>query len=68
MLTCACECSCFDQTRRNRLSRIREHATSGKSEVCKHLLQQTTHYIDFNTATILGTVEFGIIVHPRTYT
>ena len=42
------------QTRRNLLSRIKEHATSEKSEVCKHLLQNPSHRVDFNTPTILG--------------
>ena len=43
------------QTSRNLLSRIKEHATSEKSEICKHLLQNPTHHVDFSTATILGT-------------
>ena len=42
------------QTRRNLLSRIKEHATSEKSEVCIRLLQNPTHRLDFNTLTILG--------------
>ena len=42
------------QTRRNLLSRIKQHATSQKSEVCKHLLQYPTYRVDFITTTILG--------------
>ena len=42
------------QTRRNLLSRIKQHATSQKSEVCKHLLQNPTHRVDFITTTILS--------------
>ena len=41
------------QTRRNLFSRIKELATLEKSEVCKHLLQNPTHHVDFNTPTIL---------------
>ena len=41
-------------TRRNLLSRIKEHATTEKSEVCKHLLQNPSHRVDFDTPTILG--------------
>ena len=53
-LTCSCESTYIGQTRRNLLSRIKEHATSEKSDVCKHLLQNPTHRVDFNTPTILG--------------
>ena len=44
------------QTRRNRnlLTRIKEYAASEKSEVCKHLLQNPTYRVGFNTCTILG--------------
>ena len=42
------------KTRRNLLSRIKEHATSEKSEVCKHLLQNLTYRVNFNAPTILG--------------
>ena len=56
-LTCSCGSTYIGQTRRNLLSRIKEHATyctSEKSEVCKHLLQNPSHRVDFNTTTILG--------------
>ena len=44
----------YRQTGRNLLSRIKKHATSKKSEVCKHLFQNPTHRVDFNITTILG--------------
>ena len=53
-LTCSCGSTYIDQTRRNLISRIKEHATSEKSEVCKHLVQNPSHRVDFNTPTILG--------------
>ena len=53
-LTCSCGFTYIGQAWRNVLSRIKEHATSEKSEVCKHLLQHSTHRIDFTTATIFG--------------
>ena len=37
-LTCSCGSTYIRQTRRNLLSEIKEHATSEKSKVCKHLL------------------------------
>ena len=40
--------------RRNLLSRIKEHATSEKPEVFKHLLQNSSNCVDFDTPTILG--------------
>ena len=53
-LTCSRESTYIGQTGRNLLSRIKEHATSEKSEVCKHLLQHPTHRVDFNTPSVLG--------------
>ena len=53
-LACSCGFTYIGQTRRNLLSRIKKDATSEKSEVCKHLLQNPTHRVDFNTPTILG--------------
>ena len=53
-LTCSCGSAYIGQIRRNLLSRIKEHTASEKSEVCKHLLQNPSHSVDFNTPTILG--------------
>ena len=44
----------ISSTGKNLLNRIKELATSEKSEVCKHLLQHPTHRDDSNTTTILG--------------
>ena len=53
-LTCSYGSTYIGQTRRYLLGRIKEHVTSEKSEVCKHLLQNPTHRVDVNTPTILG--------------
>ena len=53
-LTCSCGSIYIGQTRRNLLSRIKEYVTSEKSAVCKHLLQNFTQRVNFNTPTILG--------------
>ena len=53
-LTCLCGSTYIGQTRRNLPSRIKEHATSEKSEVSKHLLQNPSNRVDFDTPTILG--------------
>ena len=47
--SCSCGSAYIGQTRRNLLSRIKEHDSSEKSEVCKHLLQNPTHCVDFIT-------------------
>ena len=52
-LTCSCGSTYIGQTRRNLLSRIKEHATTEKSEVCKHRLQNLSHRVGFDTPTIL---------------
>ena len=53
-LTCSCGSIYIGQTRRNLLSRIKEHVTLEKSAVYKHLLQNSTQRVDFNTPTIFG--------------
>ena len=53
-LTCSYGSTYIGQTRRNLLNRIKEHATSEKSEVCKNLLQNPSHRVDFNTPAVLG--------------
>ena len=53
-LTCSCGFTYIGQTRSNLLSKIKDHVNSEKSEVCKYLLQNPTHRVDFNTPTILG--------------
>ena len=53
-LTCSCGSTYIGQTRHNLLSRIKEHSISEKSEVCKHILQNPSHCVYFNTPTTLG--------------
>ena len=36
-LTCSCGSSYIGQTRRNLINRLKEHSSSDKSEVCRHL-------------------------------
>ena len=37
-LTCSCGSSYIGQTRRNLINRLKEHSSSDKSEVCRHLM------------------------------
>ena len=53
-LTCSCGSIYIGQTRHNLLNRIKEYVTSEKSAVCKHLLQNFTQRVNFNTPKILA--------------
>ena len=58
-LIISCGSTYIGQTRRNLLSRIKEHATSEKSDVCKPVLQDSAHCVDFNASTILVMILLG---------
>ena len=51
---CSCNMCYIGQTRRNLETRLREHSTSEASEVCRHLLENPGHRIDFARPEILG--------------
>ena len=53
-ISCSCGCTYIGQTRRNLTTRLKEHATSEQSEVCKHLVENPNHQIDFSRPEILG--------------
>ena len=42
------------QTRRNLITRLKEHRTSMDSEVCKHLQAFPDHEVDFSAPEVLG--------------
>ena len=56
-LCCSCGASYIGQTRRNLTTRLKEHASSDKSEVGKHLILNPSHRIDFSTPYILGSAR-----------
>ena len=53
-LTCSCGSSYIGQTRRNLINRLKEHSSSDKSEVCRHLMDNPDHKVDFAKPNILS--------------
>ena len=53
-LTCSCGSSYIGQTRRSLINRLKEHSSSDKSEVCRHLTDNPDHKVDFAKPYILG--------------
>ena len=52
-LTCSCGQNYIGQTKRNLITRLNEHRTCEDSEVCKHLLNNPNHAINFDSPKIL---------------
>ena len=52
-LTCSCCQNYIGQTKRNLITRLNEHQTCEDSEVCKHLLNNPNHKINFDLPKIL---------------
>ena len=47
-LTCSWGSSYTGQTRNNLINRLKEHSSSEKSEVCRHLTDNPDHKVDFS--------------------
>ena len=56
-LACSCGSSYIGQTRRNLINRLKEHSSSDKSEVCRHLTDNPDHKVDFAKPDILGSPD-----------
>ena len=52
-LTCSCGQNYIGQTKRNLITRLNGHRMSEDSEVCKHLLNNPNHEINFDPPKIL---------------
>ena len=52
-LTCSCGQNYIGQTKRNLITRLNEHRTCEDAEVCKHLLNNPNHEINFDSPKIL---------------
>jgi len=55
-LACTCGSNYIGQTRRNLITRIKEHKFDQRSEVCKHLSANPTHHFNFKQPEILGSI------------
>ena len=53
-LTCSWGQNYIGQTKRNLITRLNEYRTCEKSEVCKHLLNNPNHEINFDSHKILN--------------
>ena len=53
-LTYSCGSSYTGETRRNLISRLKEHSSSDNSEVCRHLTDNPDHKVDFAKPDILS--------------
>ena len=53
-LTCSCGSSYIGQTRRNLINRLKEHSSSDKSEMCRRLMDNPEHKVDFAKPNILS--------------
>jgi len=56
-LTCSCGEAYIGEAIRNLKIRLREHATSDKSDMCEHSTGNPQHWIDFEYPKILGTAN-----------
>ena len=52
-LTCSCGKNNIGQTKRNLITRLNQHRSCEDSEVCKHLLNNPNHEINFDSTKIL---------------
>ena len=52
-ITCSCGQNYIDQAKRNLITRLNEHRMCEDSEVCKHLLNNPNHEINFESPKIL---------------
>ena len=52
-LTCSCGQNYIGQTKRSLITRLNEHRICEDSEVCKHLLNNPNHEINFDSLKIL---------------
>ena len=53
-LTCSFGSNYVGQTRRNLINRFKEHSSSDKHEVCRHLMDNADHKVDFANPNILS--------------
>ena len=52
-LTCSCGKKYIGQTKRNLITRLNEDRTCQSSEVCRHLMENSEHTVNFDSPIIL---------------
>ena len=58
-LTCSCGQKYIGQTRRNLITRLNEHRTRQSSEVCRHLMENLKHTVNFDSPIILDRSNYS---------
>ena len=53
-LKCSCGQKYIRQTKRNLITRLNEHRTRQSSEVCRHLMENPKHTVNFDSPIILN--------------
>ena len=51
-LTCSCDQKHIGQAKRNLITRLNEHRTRQSSEVCKHVMENPKHTVNFDSPII----------------
>ena len=58
-LTCSCDQKYIGQTKRNLISHLNEHQTCQSSEVCRHLMENPKHTVNFDSPIILDRSNYN---------
>ena len=58
-LTCSCGQKHFGQTKRNLITRLNEHRTRQSSEICRHLMENPKHNVNFDSPIILDRSNYS---------
>ena len=58
-LTCSCSQKYIGQTKRNLITRLNEHRTRQSSEVCRYLMENPKHTVNFDSPIILDRSNYS---------
>ena len=58
-LTCSCRQRYIGQTKRNLITRLNEHRTRQNFEVCRHLMENPKHAVNFDSPIILDRSSYN---------
>ena len=58
-LTCSCGQKCIGQTKRNLITLLNEHRIRQSSEVCRHLMENPKHTVNFDSPIILDRSNYS---------
>ena len=64
-LICSCDQKYIGQTKRNLITRLNEHRTRQSSEVCRHLMENSKHTVNFDSPIILDRSNYSTKLHIK---